>query len=75
LHRSTRALAFGALANAAVSADNAARILNRARQALDLPDKRYPKENLIGLLGAVLARWPELRRPREQRLVFAEAGS
>src|SRR5262249_45341946 len=49
LHRGTRRLAFRALLNAATTADNARRVLGRAREALDLPDKGYPKEQLIGL--------------------------
>lgn len=73
LQRSTRALAFGALANAATTPDNARLILQRAREAMDLPDKRYPKEKLIGLIGQLLHRWPELRGAREQPVVYAEA--
>jgi hypothetical protein len=71
LHRRTRALAFRALVNAAGTLEQAKTIHDRARQALDLPDKRYPKENLIGLIGALLARWPELRRPSERPVVYA----
>lgn len=70
LHRVTRMLAFRALANAATTAENARVILHRAREALDLPDQKYPKEQLIGLIGSVLHRWPELRREREQPIVY-----
>lgn len=73
LHRKTRALAFRALANAAIDSRRAAEIYHRARQALDLPDKRYPKESLIGLLGRLLHQWPELRTQREQPVVYGEA--
>src|SRR5262249_36801915 len=66
LQRSTRLFAFGALANAATTEANARRVLEKAREALDLPDKHYPKEGLIGLIGRVLARWPALRGPNEQ---------
>src|SRR6185436_12659622 len=48
LQRETRGLAFGALSNAAITLDTARIILARARDALNLPDKKYPKEKLIG---------------------------
>lgn len=71
LHRKTRLAAFGALANAArADAQAAARILKRAREALRLPDKKYPKEQLVGLIGQVLHLRPELRGPREQPVVY-----
>lgn len=69
LHRRTRRLAFLALANAATDPEGARRIHARARQALDLPDKRYDKEALVGLIGRLLHRWPELRGPRETPVV------
>lgn len=70
LHRKTRLAAFGALANAAqVDKESAARILGRAREATRLPDKKYPKEQLVGLIGQVLHAWPELRGPREQPVI------
>jgi len=68
LHRTTRGLAFGALLNAARTVDDARRIHARAREALDLPDIRYPKEKLVGLIGRLLHRWPELRSDDEQPL-------
>jgi hypothetical protein len=37
---------------------------------LRLPDKKYPKERLIGLIGGVLAAYPELRIGREVPVVF-----
>jgi hypothetical protein len=52
---------------------SARRVLDRARQALDLPEKRYPREGLIGLCGALLRRWPELRGPREQPVIYGPA--
>ncbi|MEZ5325085.1 MAG: hypothetical protein R3F19_08470 [Verrucomicrobiales bacterium] len=62
LHRRTRMLAFDALLNAASAGElHASRILVRAREALDLPDQRYPKEALIGLIGKIIHRWPGLR--------------
>ena len=71
LHRKTRMAAFGALANAARADQTAAaRVLRRAREALRLPDTRYPKEQLIGLIGAILHAWPALRGPRERPVVF-----
>lgn len=73
LHRSTRMLAFRALENAAATAETAAFVVQRAREALSLPDKKYPKEELVGLLGRLLHRWPELRGAAEQPLVFRAA--
>lgn len=70
LQRETRSLAFGALANAADSVDTARIILDRARDALNLPDKKYPKERLLGLMARLLHQYPELRGPREQPVVF-----
>jgi len=71
LHRKTRLAAFGALANAAWGdAAAAGRVLQRAREALRLPDTKYPKEQLVGLIGMVLHLRPELGRPREQITVY-----
>lgn len=71
LHRTTRLLAFESLANAArFSPAAAARVLERAREAMDLPDRHYPKEALVGLIGRVLHAWPELRGPRERPVVW-----
>jgi hypothetical protein len=71
LHRKTRLAAFGALASAAQADGQAAgRVLRRAREALRLPDKRYPKEQLVGLMGEILHRRPELRGSRERPVVF-----
>lgn len=75
LQRATRALAFRALANAATTRENATRILAKAREALDLPDEEYPKEALLGLIGALLTRWPELRGPREEPVVFRRSAA
>lgn len=73
LHRTTRLLAFRALENAAVDELVAARILNRCREALDLPDTRYPKEHLVGLIGRLLHRYPALRSEDEQPVVYGVA--
>ncbi|WP_224369097.1 gliding motility protein [Hyalangium versicolor] len=74
LHRRTRLLAFAALRNAALEEETVARrLLERMRDALALPDKRYPKEHLIGLMGQVLHRWPALRAPAELPRVYGEA--
>lgn len=71
LQRRTRALAFGALINAARVSERAAqRICSRAREALDLPDRRYPKAELIGLIGQLLDRWPSLRRDDERPVIY-----
>lgn len=72
LHRKTRLPAFDALFNAASTEDDARRVLARCRDALELPDKRYPKEQLIELIGRILHRHPSLRGPSEQPRVFRE---
>jgi hypothetical protein len=70
LPRAVRLPAYRALANAVGDADTARRVYERAREALELRDRRYPKEPLIGLLGQLLHRWPELRQPWEQPIVY-----
>lgn len=70
LHRSTRRLAFEALANAASTPELAGRILSRAREAFALPDDHYPKDALATLVATILDRWPGLRSPREQPTVY-----
>ncbi len=70
MQRDTRTLAFSALANAANSIDTARMILDRAKDALNLPDIRYPKERLLGLIAQVLHRWPELRGVNEQPVIY-----
>jgi hypothetical protein len=63
--------AFGALLSAARADDDAAElVLGRAREALRLPDKRYPKEQLIGLIGGILHVCPGLRGAHERPVVF-----
>jgi hypothetical protein len=73
MHRATRILAFSALANAASSEETARLILERAKDALKLPDVRYPKERLLGLIASLLQRWPQLRGPTEQPLIYERA--
>lgn len=70
LHRRTRLIAFDALCNAAHTEAGGRRVLELAREALHLPDHRYPKEELVGLLGQVLARHPSLRTDRERPVVY-----
>jgi hypothetical protein len=70
LHRKTRLAAFDALSNAARgSAEAAARVHARARDALKLPDKKYPKAELIGLIGRILSIRPELAAAPERAVV------
>jgi hypothetical protein len=74
LHRRTRLAAFDALVNAARGdAAVAARIHARAREALKLPDKRYPKAELIGLIAGILAVRPELAGEAEQPVIYRRA--
>jgi hypothetical protein len=70
LHRSTRLAAFGALANACTRPESARRVVARARDAMALPDRRYPKEQLVGLIGSIIHRWPELRLPSEDPVIY-----
>jgi hypothetical protein len=70
MQRDTRTLAFGALANAANTVESARLILERAKDALGLPDRRYPKEKLLGLIARLLHRWPALRGANEQPVVY-----
>ncbi len=73
MQRDTRTLAFGALANAANTLDTAKLILDRAKDALNLPDKRYPKERLLSLIARLIHRWPALRTRREQPVIYERA--
>jgi hypothetical protein len=71
LRRKTRLAAFDALVNAArADAAVGARVHARAREALKLPDKRYPKPELVGLIGRILAIRPELATAAERPLVY-----
>ncbi|MCA9492596.1 MAG: gliding motility protein [Myxococcales bacterium] len=74
LHTRTRHAALAALGNAArLDAGTAAQVVTRARDALDLPDRKYPKEAVIRLIAESLHRWPDLRRPTEQPHVWGPA--
>jgi hypothetical protein len=74
IHRKTRMAAFEALANAARHSEPVARRIHaRAREALKLPDKRYPKAELIGLIGAILAAQPGLAAGAERPVVHRRA--
>lgn len=75
LHRRTRILAITALENAATTAQNARVIVGKAREALDLPDDRYPKEAVIGLIGRLIHRWPDLRGRDEQPRIYRAVAS
>jgi hypothetical protein len=73
LHRRTRLAAFAALLNAARQEDDAHRIVERAREALTLPDQHYPKEQLVGLIGTILARHPQLAQSAERPVIHRRA--
>jgi hypothetical protein len=73
LHRRTRLLALRALERAAEAPEAAARVVERARQALALPEKGYPREALYTLIARVVARHLSLAGPREQRVVYRRA--
>jgi hypothetical protein len=71
LHRRTRMAAFEALANAAAADEALARSIHtRAREALKLPDKKYPKPELIGLIARILAAHPALAAEAERPLIY-----
>lgn len=74
LHRKTRMAAFEALANAAKMSETVARRIHaRAREALKLPDKKYPKPELIGLIASILAAHPTLVGEAERPIVYRHA--
>lgn len=76
LHRRSRLMAFAALRNAALHDEAAARrLIPRIHDAFALPERRYPKEALVELLGAVLHRWPALRLGSEQPTVFRKGAA
>lgn len=70
LHRKTRMLTFRAADNAITELEPARQLLGRARQALDLPDHKYPKDALVALIGRILSRWPELRAADEHPTIY-----
>lgn len=71
LHRKTRLPAFTALANAARADEaTARRVLAHARDALKLPDKRYPKAELVELIGRILNAHPALCGEAEQPVIY-----
>jgi hypothetical protein len=71
LHRKTRSFAFEALKNAARHDESSAKlVLDRARLAFELPDKRYPKEQLLSVVATALHAWPNLRAPAEHVRVY-----
>jgi len=71
LHRKTRLAAFDALVNAARHSEAVAqRVHARAREALKLPNKKYPKAELIGLIGRVLAVHPALASEAERPVIY-----
>jgi hypothetical protein len=70
MHRRSHILALTVLANAAVSSEHARTILARCRQALDLPEKGYPREHLIALIAGLNHRWPDLCAPGDRPTVY-----
>ena len=71
VQRATRMAAFEALGNAAAhDRESAQRILTRAKEALVLPDMKYPKEALLGVIGRVLHHWPDLANEREKPVIY-----
>lgn len=75
LHRQTRVPALKALGRAAIDEVRGALILRRAREAYALPDRKYPKEELLSLIAGILRRHPALRAPGEAPRVFRREGA
>jgi hypothetical protein len=74
IHRKTRMAAFEALASAAHHSEAVAhRVHARAREALKLPDRKYPKAELIGLIARTLAAHPALAGEAERPIVYRHA--
>lgn len=72
LHVATRRWVLKALENAAIDEEHALRIVVKAKDALDLPAERYPREMLIGLIGRLLHRYPTLRGGGEHPQVYRD---
>lgn len=71
LQRQTREWALKALERAAqFDLETARRVIGRARQAQRMPSRHYPKDFLVGMLGRLLARWPQLQRTGERPVVY-----
>jgi hypothetical protein len=67
----SRRVGLKALANAGVSDLEAARvILPRAREAMDMPGRDYPRKDVAGLMGQLLGTWPELAGERDAVLIY-----
>ena len=78
LNESSRGTRIAALEGLAIAASHsrlvADDVLFRARAALDLRRKRYPRDRVIELVGRIIHRWPELQTAREHGIIFgAEA--
>ena len=63
--RRVRLTAFRAMDNVSQELVSATKIVAAVRIACELPDRGYPKDHLIALLGRVLHRHPSLRSPEE----------
>jgi len=71
LQHQTRSWALAALERASqTDVATAAQVLEAAREAQRMPDLHYPKEALWGLLGKILAGWPQLQRESERPVVY-----
>jgi hypothetical protein len=71
LRATSRRLAIAALRVAASHDEATARyLLGRMRDALALPEARYPVDELVLAIAALLARWPGLRDAGEQPVVY-----
>lgn len=73
LHRRTRVPALKALGRAAIDEARGALILRRAKEAYALPDRKYPKEELLSLIAGIHHRYPSLRGAGEMPRVFRRA--
>lgn len=73
MRRSTRLLVFKALESAAKHDEaTAVFLVGKMREALVLPQRHFPTEQLVGLIGKVLHWWPSACSPREVARVYGE---
>ncbi len=67
LPRKARRRALAAIENVCQLARNAEKMLPALRQATDIPDRIFSRNEIIALVGRLLCRHPELQKQKEQR--------
>jgi hypothetical protein len=71
--RRVRLVAFAAVKRAAETQRASRQLVDAMREALHVSSPRYPREDLLLVLGALLARWPALRQCPGSSQVSREA--